>query len=120
MRATAKTPNGRQARVAKKTLALVAGASVLLALGVLLLMLCGAHMDALKAAGAFNGDAIGGVQQYADKLKGNVVWVGGTVMGLVIAVVGILFVVGHTRAHDIAIRTILGLAVLASVSGIVA
>jgi hypothetical protein len=75
---------------------------------------------ALNAAGAFNGTPISGVQTFVDKLKGNLVWLGGTAMGLVIAVVGIMFMAGHSRAHDLAIRTIAGLAILASISGIVA
>ena len=79
-----------------------------------------AHMHALDAAGAFKGEAIGGVANFIDKLKGNLVWLGGTAMGLVIAVVGIMFMAGHSRAHDIAIKTIVGLAILASISGIVA
>jgi hypothetical protein len=80
----------------------------------------GAHVDALNAAGAFKGGEIGGVANFADKLKGNVVWLGGTAMGLVIAVVGIMFMAGHSRAHDVAIKTLVGLAILASISGIVA
>ena len=79
-----------------------------------------AHSDALNAAGAFNGTPISGVQTFVDKLRGNLVWLGGTAMGLVIAVVGIMFMAGHSRAHDLAIRTIAGLAILASISGIVA
>jgi hypothetical protein len=79
-----------------------------------------AHVHALDAADAFKGEAIGGVANFVDKLKGNLVWLGGTAMGLVIAVVGIMFMAGHSRAHDIAIKTILGLAILASISGIVA
>ena len=39
---------------------------------------------------------------------------------IVIAVVGIMFMAGHSRAHDVAIRTLVGLAILASISGIVA
>ena len=77
-------------------------------------------MHALNAAGAFKGEAIGGIANFVEKLKGNLVWLGGTAMGLVIAVVGIMFMAGHSRAHDIAIRTIAGLAILASISGIVA
>jgi hypothetical protein len=79
-----------------------------------------APVHALDAAGAFKGEAIGGIANFVDKLKGNIVWLGGTAMGLVIAVVGIMFMAGHSRAHDIAIRTIAGLAILASISGIVA
>jgi hypothetical protein len=79
-----------------------------------------AHVYALNAAGAFKGEAIGGVANFVDKLKGNLVWLGSTAMGLIIAVVGILFLAGHSRANDIAIKTIVGLAILASISGIVA
>jgi len=79
-----------------------------------------AHTHALNAAGAFSGTPISGVQAFVDKLKGNLVWLGGTAMGLVIAVVGIMFMAGHSRAHDVAIRTLVGLAILASISGIVA
>jgi hypothetical protein len=89
-------------------------------LGAAVLALLPAHTHALNAAGAFQGSPISGVQNFVDKLKGNIVWLGGTAMGLVIAVVGIMFMAGHSRAHDIAIRTIAGLAILASISGIVA
>ena len=78
------------------------------------------HVHALDAAGAFKGEAIGGVANFVDKLKGKLVWLGGTAMELVIAVVGIMFTAGHSRAHDIVIKTIVGLAILASISGIVA
>lgn len=77
-------------------------------------------LHALNAAGAFKGTPIDGVQNFVEKLKGNVVWLGGTAMGLVIAVVAIMFMAGHSRAHDLAIRTIAGLMILASISGIVA
>jgi len=86
----------------------------------LMVVLVVGHTHALQAAGAFNGTPISGVQTFVDKLRGNLVWLGGTAMGLVIAVVGIMFMAGHSRAHDLAIRTIVGLAILASISGIVA
>jgi hypothetical protein len=93
----------------------------LTALAVLVLaVLPDAHTHALNAAGAFSGTPISGVQTFVDKLKGNLVWLGATAMGHVIAVVGIMFMAGHSRAHDIAIRTLVGLAILASISGIVA
>lgn len=79
-----------------------------------------AHTHALNAAGAFNGTPISGVQNFVEKLKSNLVWLGGTGMGLIIAVVAIMFMAGHSRAHDLAIRTIIGLAILASISGIIA
>ena len=86
----------------------------------LLGVLSGGHLDALNAAGAFHGTPISGVQNFVEKLKGSLVWLGGTAMSLVIAVVGIMFMAGHSRAHDVAIKTIAGLAILASISGIVA
>lgn len=79
-----------------------------------------AQLHALDAAGAFSGTPISGVQNFVEKLKGNLVWLGGTGMGLIIAVVAIMFMAGHSRAHDLAIRTIIGLAILASISGIIA
>jgi hypothetical protein len=79
-----------------------------------------AHVHALNAAGAFKGTPITGVQTFVEKLKGSLVWLGGTVMGLVVAVVGLMFMAGHSRAHDVAIKTLVGLAILASISGIVA
>jgi hypothetical protein len=94
-------------------LALLAGALIAAALPAVTL-------HALNAAGAFKGTPIDGVQNFVEKLKGNVVWLGGTSMGLVIAVVGIMFMTGHSRAHDLAIRTIAGLMILAAISGIVA
>lgn len=106
-------PRQRAPTVALGLLALITAAA----------MLClapHAHVHALNAAGAFSGTPISGVQTFVDKLKGNLVWLGGTAMGLVIAVVGIMFMAGHSRAHDLAIRTIVGLAILASLSGIVA
>lgn len=78
------------------------------------------HAHALNAAGAFKGTPITGVQNFVEKVKGSLVWLGGTAMGLVIAVVGIMFMAGHSRAHDVAIKTLVGLAILASISGIVA
>jgi hypothetical protein len=80
----------------------------------------GSHAYALNAAGAFKGTPIGGVQNFVEKLEGSLVWLGSTAMGLVIAVVAIMFMAGHSRAHDVAIKTIVGLAILASISGIVA
>lgn len=93
---------------------------VLIIAGAVIALAPDGQVHALQAAGAFKGEAIGGVSSFVDKLKGNLVWLGGTAMGLVIAVVGIMFMAGHSRAHDLAIRTLVGLAILASISGIVA
>jgi hypothetical protein len=108
------------ARVARRFAGLASGLAVLALAAVPLIALSHVQMHALNAAGAFSGTPISGVQNFIDKLKGNLVWLGGTAMGLVIAVVGIMFMAGHSRAHDLAIRTIAGLAILASISGIVA
>jgi len=107
--------NGTSRPSRRALLALAAAGTVLM-----LAAAFGAHTHALNAAGAFSGSPISGVQTFIDKLKGNLVWLGGTAMGLVIAVVGIMFMAGHSRAHDLAIRTLVGLAILASISGIVA
>jgi hypothetical protein len=102
---------------------------LLVAIGALMGLLIGvavvgvfpdAHPHALNAAGAFHGTPISGVQNFVAKLQGSLVWLGSTAMGLVIAVVAIMFMAGHSRAHDVAIKTIVGLAILASISGIVA
>ena len=98
----------------------VCGLAGLLAGALLVGVAPDAHLHALQSAGAFNGTPISGVQNFVEKLKGNLVWFGGTVMGLVIAVVALMFMAGHSRAHDVAIKTIVGLAILASISGIVA
>jgi hypothetical protein len=104
-------------------------AGLLLAVGVLGGLVIGvavvvvfpdSHGHALNAAGAFKGTPITGVQNFVEKIKGSLVWLGGTSMSLVIAVVGIMFMAGHSRAHDVAIKTLVGLAILASISGIVA
>jgi hypothetical protein len=104
----------------KRSGALVPCALVIALVTLAIVALPEAHMHALDAAGAFKGEEIGGVSNFVGKLKGNLVWLGGTAMGLVIAVVGIMFMAGHSRAHDIAIRTLVGLAILASISGIIA
>jgi hypothetical protein len=110
----------KQTRTPQTARSCAAALGVLALVAVALLLLAGEHLHALNAAGAFSGTPISGVQKFVDKLKGNLVWLGGTAMGLVIAVVGIMFMAGHSRAHDLAIRTIAGLAILASISGIVA
>lgn len=119
---TARTPTAQTGR-AQHRHRLASGRWVVAAIaitGVLIALAPGGHVHALEAAGAFKGEEIGGVASFISKLKGNLVWLGGTAMGLVIAVVGIMFMAGHSRAHDLAIRTLVGLAILASISGIVA
>ena len=120
MALTLRRARARQLRRRRHGVLVLYGLMGLLVGAALVGVLPDAHAYALNAAGAFKGEAIGGITNFVDKLKGNLVWLGGTAMGLVIAVVGIMFMAGHSRAHDIAIRTIAGLAILASISGIVA
>jgi hypothetical protein len=118
--ATALAEQSSKARRTTLLHALLALLIVLFAGGLVAAALPESSLHALNAAGAFKGTPIDGVQNFVEKLKGNVVWLGGTAMGLVIAVVAIMFMAGHSRAHDLAIRTIAGLMILASISGIVA
>ena len=119
----ARTFRRTDARRHRRTVQVAAAACALIGLlvGVVLVgVFPDGHVHALDSAGAFNGTPISGVQNFIEKLKGNLVWFGGTAMGLVIAVVALMFMAGHSRAHDVAIKTIVGLAILASISGIVA
>jgi hypothetical protein len=112
---------GALLRRGKRRGLLAIGALVGLAVGVAVVVVFpDAHSHALNAAGAFKGTPISGVQNFVAKLQDSLVWLGSTAMGLVIAVVAIMFMAGHSRAHDVAIKTIVGLAILASISGIVA
>jgi uncharacterized membrane protein len=105
----------------RREIELVTSYLLVLLIGVALLgVLSDGHLYALNAAGTFKGTPIGGVQTFVDKLKDSLIWLGSTAMGLVIAVIAIMFMAGHSRAHDVAIKTIAGLGILASISGIVA
>lgn len=116
-----RTPSREDSRTGSRAMRRGAALVVTLVIAAALMAVApGTHSHALQAAGAFKGEAIGGVEQFVSKLKGNLVWLGGTAMGLAVAVVGIMFMAGHSRAHDLAIRTLAGLAILASISGIVA
>lgn len=108
----------RKAKVSPTDRLRIAG--VLVGVGVLGVLLPCAHVHALEAAGTFKGTPIPEVKTFVDKLKGSIVWLGITIVGLVVAVIAIMFLAGHSRAHDFAIRTLVGLAILASVGGIVA
>ncbi|HEX5308935.1 MAG TPA: hypothetical protein VFW38_07635 [Solirubrobacteraceae bacterium] len=78
------------------------------------------YAHALNAAGSFKGTPIPEVQKFVEKIKGSLIWLGITVTSLVIAVIALMFLAGHSRAHDLAIKTGVGLLILASISGIVA
>jgi preprotein translocase subunit SecG len=79
----------------------------------------GAH--ALQAAGLTqdSNSAISGIETFADRLTDNVKWLVATLIGLALAVVGLLFAMGHTRAHDIAIKAGIGVAIIVGLGGIV-
>jgi hypothetical protein len=114
-RTGARPPRGKERRL------LAIGALAGLAIGAAVIAVFpDATPHALNAAGAFKGEEIAGVAKFVEKLQGSLVWLGSTAMGLVIAVVAIMFMAGHSRAHDVAIKTLVGLAILASISGIVA
>src|SRR5450755_2006273 len=79
------------------------------------------HVDALAAAGTFSGQgkgsAIAGIQTFADSIKGNLIWLVATIAG--VAVVA-MFLTGHSRAQDYALKAGVGFLVIAGGSGIVA
>jgi hypothetical protein len=76
---------------------------------------------ALKAAGGFKDiKPIEGIGNFVSALQGNLSWLVVTALTLVVLVVGFLFMVGHSRAHDFAIRVVIGVAIVACAGGIVA
>jgi hypothetical protein len=76
---------------------------------------------ALKAAGGFKDvKPIEGVSHFVDALQGNLSWLFITALILVIVTVGFLFMAGHSRAHDYALRVVVGVAIVACAGGIVA
>jgi hypothetical protein len=85
--------------------------------GLVLYADAGAH--ALQAAGlTSNSGAIGGVANFVANVTDSVKWLAATFIGLAIAIVGLLFTMGHTRAHDIAIRAGIGAAIIVGIGGI--
>jgi hypothetical protein len=92
-----------------------------LTLAVLASLLVGAHEGAraLQAAGLTdNSGAIGGVANFVSSVTDNVKWLAATGIGLAIAVVGLLFTLGHPRAHEIAIKAGIGAAIIVGLGGI--
>jgi hypothetical protein len=86
----------------------------------LLILFAGAGAHALQAAGLTQnkGSAIAGVDTFVANLTDNVKWLVATGIGLAIAIVGLLFMSGHSRAHDIAIKAGLGAAIIVGLGGI--
>lgn len=79
------------------------------------------QLAALKAAGGFKDiKPIEGFSHFVDALQGNLSWLFITVLILVVLTVGFLFMSGHSRAHEYALRVIVGAAIVASAGGIVA
>ncbi len=105
--------NGRAGDV----LFVLAGA---LAAGALLVASAGAGAHALQAAGltANSSSEIAGVANFVASVTDNVKWLVATFVGLALAVVGLLFTMGHTRAHDIAIKAGIGVAIIVGLGGI--
>jgi hypothetical protein len=95
--------------------------NIALVLGVLaVLTVCaGNAAHALQAAGLTSKTgAIGGIDTFVSSLTDNVKWLVATFIVLSIAVVGLLFAMGHTRAHDIAIKAGIGAAIIVGLGGI--
>jgi len=80
------------------------------------------HVDALAAAGTFSGQgsAIAGIKTFADSLKGNLIWLVATIAGVAVVAIGAMFLTGHSRAQDYALKAGVGFLVIAGGSGIVA
>lgn len=113
----------RSTNIAPRRAVLMAGVLVVLCAALTLLMLVGeiSSVDALKRAGlSANGGVIGGVNTLFDTLKNNVVWIAVTAIPTIIVVVGLLFLFGHSRAQDYAMRIALGILVIVAAPGIVA
>jgi len=98
--------------------ALTAGALLIAAVCVALALHPVIH--ALQAAGlSQSGGAVAGISQFANKLTDNIKWLVATLVGLAIGVVGLLFAMGHTRAHDLAIRVAIGAGIIVGLGGII-
>ncbi len=78
-------------------------------------------VDALKKAGLVaNGGAISGVSGFFSALTANLIWIAVTVIGASVVAIGLLFILGHSRAQDYAIKVALGALVIVGAPGIMA
>ena len=64
--------------------------------------------------------AISGVNDWITGITDNLKWLAGAVAVAAVVVIGLLFLTGHSRAQDYAIRFGVGCAILAGGTGIVA
>jgi hypothetical protein len=84
-------------------------------------LLLGSQLTAaLNAAGVTGGTPIAGLGDFIAKLKGNLIWIAVTVVSIAVIGIGLLFLFGHSRAQDYAIKALIGAAIIASGTGIVA
>lgn len=108
---------------ADATLIRSAGIAALIALAAVaaLLLLGGDGADALRAAGLTkDGVSISGVKGFVDTIANNVLWIIGTTAVLAFLVIGGLFWVGHSRAQDFAVKTIIGALIIIAAPGLAA
>ena len=94
---------------------LVAGAVM-----AVLSLLSGGHPDALKSAGLTGGTPIQGVGEFIDSIKGNLIWLGVTIAGCGIFLIGGLYLAGHSRAQDYGIKFLVGCLIIAGGTGFIA
>ncbi len=107
-------------RIRKHVFRALPTALVLLAAAACTLIALHPVIHALQAAGlSQSGGAVGGIAQFANKLTDNIKWLVATLIGLAIGVVGLLFAMGHTRAHDLAIRVAIGAGIIVGLGGII-
>ncbi len=104
------------ARVPRATLFVIAVAAV----ATVELLLATQLVGALNAAGVGGGTPIAGLGEFVTALKGNLTWLGVTIVGIAVIGVGLLFLLGHSRAQDYAVKALMGAAIIASGTGIVA
>lgn len=84
-----------------------------------LFVLTQAGVHVLSAAGLTAGSgAIGGVEKFVNSIKGNIIWLAATCATLGGAIIGFLFMSGHSRAQDYAIKAGVGLLIIVAVPGI--
>lgn len=80
----------------------------------------GATIDALKSAGLTGGTPIQGVGEFIDSIKGNLIWLGVTIAGCGIFLIGGLYLAGHSRAQDYGIKFLVGCLIIAGGTGFIA